>query len=207
MTQYHFLDDSGDPGLSGAAGSSSYFVLAMVQLAVRAPLPEITAARAALHLLPVFEFKYFKTTPVQKATFFRSVQTIPFRVRAVAITKLGIPKQLTELDGQDFTIEFITHLVTRATSKLTNDVLVIDGETPEFRRALRVKLSSEYRKIGRVRPFKKIISGNSDREDGIQLADMVAGAVREFTLGEERSYYRTFADKVLDLWQVPEQQK
>jgi hypothetical protein len=32
MTQYHYLDDSGDPGLGGAAGSSSHFALAMVQV-------------------------------------------------------------------------------------------------------------------------------------------------------------------------------
>ena len=31
MTQYFFIDESGDPGLDSGAGSSSHFVVAMVQ--------------------------------------------------------------------------------------------------------------------------------------------------------------------------------
>ena len=45
MTQYHFLDDSGDPGLEGKASSSSHLTLAMVQLTERAPLPDLAQDR------------------------------------------------------------------------------------------------------------------------------------------------------------------
>ncbi len=62
MTQYHFLDESGDPGLVGSASSSSHFALAMVQLTERAPLPDLARTRQRLHLPPGFEFKYHKTT-------------------------------------------------------------------------------------------------------------------------------------------------
>ena len=38
MTQYFYVDESGDAGLEGQASSSSHFVMAMVQLPERAPL-------------------------------------------------------------------------------------------------------------------------------------------------------------------------
>ncbi len=59
---YHFLDDSGDPGLSGAVGSSSHFVLAMVELPQRHPLSSLALIRQKLYLSPVYEFKYYKLT-------------------------------------------------------------------------------------------------------------------------------------------------
>jgi hypothetical protein len=72
VTQYHFLDDSGDPGLEGQASSSSHFTLAMVQLPERVPLSELARVRQILHLKPNFEFKYHKTTSEQKRIFFHS---------------------------------------------------------------------------------------------------------------------------------------
>ena len=90
MTQYHFLDDSGDPGLEGKASSSSHFALAMVQLSERASLPDLARTRQQLHLPASFQFKYHKTTVEQKTLFFRAVSPLPFRVRAVVIHKSGL---------------------------------------------------------------------------------------------------------------------
>jgi len=61
MIQYFFVDESGDPGLDGDAGSSSHFVVAMVQLPNRAPLDALTHVRQALGFPDTFEFKYHKT--------------------------------------------------------------------------------------------------------------------------------------------------
>jgi hypothetical protein len=135
----------------------------MVQLAERAPLPELASVRQAFRLPPLFEFKFYKTTAAQKTAFFKSVQTVPFRIRAVVIEKSGLDrhkhlpgKRLTGMNGQDFTIEFIVHLTLRASElDIANDILLIDGATPAFRRALRIRLSQECRKLHRVRPFKK----------------------------------------------------
>ena len=38
MTQYFYVDESGDAGLKRQASSSSHFVIAMVQLPDRAPI-------------------------------------------------------------------------------------------------------------------------------------------------------------------------
>lgn len=203
MTQYHFLDESGDPGLEGQASSSDYFALAIVQLTERAPLPDLAYARQLLHLSPSFEFKYHKTTPEQKAVFFRAIRTLPFRVRAAIIEKSSLPQRFAGLRGQELTIALIVELILRSSPlDIADDILVIDGAKRAFLWTLRVKLSRECRQLRRVRSFGTIVGGDSKRDDGLQLADMVVGAVRQHVMAAESSYYRTFADKVMDLWRV-----
>lgn len=205
MTQYHHLDDSGDPGLTGAVGSSSHFALAMVQLPDRQPLPELALVRNMFHL-PAFEFKFQKTTAAQRAVFFESIQEIPFRVRAVVVDKSRLHEPYALKNGQEFAIEFIAGLTLRASElDLANDVLVIDGAPQAFRRALRVRLSEACRQAGRRnRPFKKIVGGDSHQEDGLQLADMIVGAVRRHVQGCDDNSYKTFENKIVDLWRVGE---
>jgi len=203
VTQYHFLDDSGDPGLEGKASSSSYFALAMVQLTERTPLPDLALTRQQLHLPSNFEFKYHKTTFEQKTLFFRTVRSLPFRVRAVVVHKSGLPDRYLTLSGQELTVEFIVNLTLRSSPlDISDDVLVIDAAKRAFLWRLRVKLSQECRRLERVRSFRTIVGGDSSRDDGLQLADMIVGATRQHVMGIENSHYRTFAEKVTDLWEV-----
>ena len=83
---------------------------------------------------------------------------------------------------------------------MSNDILIIDAAAPVFCRNLRIALSERCGQAGRVRPFKRIIGGDSAREDGLQLADMVAGVIRQQAMGIPQPYYKTFAAKVVDLW-------
>lgn len=69
MAQYFHVDESGDPEMERAAGSSSHFVLAMVQLPDRVPLDTFAAVREELYLPYAYEFKHFKSTNIQKAYF------------------------------------------------------------------------------------------------------------------------------------------
>ena len=204
MTHYHFLDESGDPGLSGSAAASSHFALAMVQLPERAPLQELARVRQRFHFPASFEFKYHATKPRHKVAFFAAVRSIPFQVRAVVVDKSSLDNQFARMTGEGFAIEFITRLVMRASEiDVSEDVLVIDGATSASCRALRVRLSSECRRFGRVRPFAKIVGSDSQRDDGLQLADMIAGTVSHHVVGGAgSSYYETFASKVADLWVV-----
>ena len=45
MTQYHYLDESGDPGMAGLESSSRYFAIALVQVVDNASLTELSAVR------------------------------------------------------------------------------------------------------------------------------------------------------------------
>jgi len=204
MTQYFFVDESGDAGLEGQASSSSHFVMAMVQLPERAPLKPIVDLRKALRVSPNFEFKFHKSTPRQKERFFQDVLKIPFRVRAVIVDKSHLGAPLSSLSPQQLTIELIIRLTLRASElDISNEVLIVDGATPAFCRGLRVQFTERCKREGRIRPFKNIIGANSKSEDGLQLADMVAGAIRLYSIGSSSEHYQVVFPRIVDLWQVP----
>ncbi len=201
MAQFHFLDDSGDPGSPFVPGASTHFDLVLVQLPQRTSLPTFEALRKVFHLPNGFEFKYYRTRERQKAAFFEATQTIPFRVRIAFVDKRQLGNRWLTLSGQEVAVALLTSLILRIPElDLANDTLIIDGATPAFRRALRVRLSHECASLGRTRPFSKIVGADSAREDGLQLADMVAGATREYVTTGAARYYRTFGNKVVDVW-------
>ena len=204
MTQYFYLDESGDAGLEGQTSSSSHFVLAMVQLPERAWLRPLVNLRKNLHLAPDFEFKYHKTTTLQKERFFKDVMGVEFRVRAVAVDKTRLTPEFKRFLPQVLTIELIIGLTMRASElDIANEILIIDGATPSFCRDLRVRFSERSKREERIRPFKNIIGGDSKREDGLQLADMIAGAVRRHVKDVSSEHFDEISPRIVDLWKLP----
>lgn len=186
-------------------GSSSHFVLAMVQLSQRASLVALDPVRQLFHLPPAFEFKYYKAKSRQKVAFFQYMRSVPFRVRAVALHKTGLERGITAVSGAELTSRLIVDLAMHSPElDIASDYLIIDGATRAFLQMLRVQLSQESRRLERVRPFATIIGARSSSTEELQLADMIAGAIREYVSGEDDNYYRMFAGKVMDLWQVPD---
>lgn len=203
MTQYFFVDESGDPGLEGEAGSSSHFVVAMVQLPDRIPLYPLVRVRKTMGLTPTFEFKYYKTATAPKDRFFRDVLSIPFRVRAAVANKLQIHSYWRYLSPQELTTQLIIQLTFRASElDIANEVLIIDGGTPAFCRNLRVQFSDYCKQQKRIRPFKNIVGANSRNEDGLQLADMVAGAIRLHAMGISSEHFYCISSRIVDLWEL-----
>ena len=74
MTQYHYLDESGDPGMAGLESSSRYFAIALVQVVDNASLTELSAVRQKFHFPNTFEFKYHGTRLAIKESFFASLR-------------------------------------------------------------------------------------------------------------------------------------
>jgi len=202
MTQYFFVDESGEPGFHKFRGSP-YFILAMVQTPDWKPIGEFAALRNELHLSRSFEFHYAKMTSKQRQAFFQAVRPVYFRVRAAAILKDEVPLVYRGLRGPNLTVELLAKLTLRASPlDICNDILIIDSATDALRSALRIRLSHECRTLNRERPFKKIVTASSHREDGLQLADMIAGAIRDMVWNDQHACFRTFVGKIADLWEV-----
>jgi hypothetical protein len=126
MTQYFFVDESGDPGLEGQASSSSHFVITMVQLPARVSLRPLVNLRKALQVKSTFEFKYHTTTTSQKDLFFKEILHIPFRVRAVSLNKARIDVQLRNLQPPELVTELIILLTFPASElDIANEVLMV----------------------------------------------------------------------------------
>ncbi len=204
MTQYFFVDESGDPGLEGQASSSSHFVITMVQLPARVSLPPLVNLRKMLKVKAAFEFKYHTTTPLQKELFFREVLHTPFRVRAVALdkTRTGVPWR--NLQPAELVTELIIRLTFRASElDIANEVLIIDGASSAFCQHLRVRFTERCKQEKRIRPYKNIIGANSRNEDGLQMADMMAGAIRLHAMNISSEHFYCIASRVVDLWKLP----
>lgn len=203
MTQYFFADESGDAGLGGQASSSRYFVVAMIQLPERASLVPLSNLRQELNLSPYFEFKYHKTTNFQKNRFFSEIAEIPYRARVAILNKAVSGRLFEKYSPPELVIELIIGLALRASElDISNDILIMDGATPSFRKDLRVRFSDRCKQNGRIRPFKNIIGADSKNEDGLQIADMIAGAVRVHATGNSSQHFHSISPFIVDLWNV-----
>jgi hypothetical protein len=200
--QYFFVDESGDAGLRNPK-NSPYYIVAMVQLPNHEPIAELNILRQNLNLPLDFEFHYYKLKTKQKESFFHIIEPFPFRVRSAVLIKSGVKSWLRDLSGTELAIDILTKLTLRASPlDIANDILVLDGASESFIRALRIHFTHSYKQENRERPFKKIISSGSKYDDGLQLADMIAGAIREYLWEEDATYYKTFFSKIIDLWEV-----
>jgi len=199
--QYFFVDESGDAGLTNQG--SAYYVVAMVQLPNREPLTELVALRQKLHLSPNFEFHYYKMNARQKGEFFQAVNPLAFRVRAAALIKSHLPLKFQSISSTELTTSILVNLTLRASPlDIANDVLVLDDAPDRFVQSLRIHFTQAYQQMRRERPFKKIVSSKSKHDDGLQMADMIAGAVRQFVWENDPIYFKTFSNKVVDLWRA-----
>lgn len=202
MTQYFFVDESGDAGLNNSKGST-YYVIAMAQLSNREPVTELMALRKELNLSPNFEFHFYKMNSKQKDEFFQAIRPLSFRVRAAALIKSHTPFEFRALGSVELATQLLVNLTLRASPlDIANDILVLDDAPDSFVQSLRIHFTQAYKQVKRDRPFKKIVSSKSKNDDGLQIADMIAGAVRKFVLEDDAAYFQTLSPKVVDLWRV-----
>ena len=199
--QYFFVDESGDAGLTDKG--SAYYVVAMVQLPNREHLTELAELRRKLHLPPTFEFHFYKTNLRQKDEFFQAIQPLAFRVRAAALIKSHLPVKFQSLSSAELATTLLVNLTLRASPlDIANDILVLDDAPDYFIQSLRIHFTQAYKQMRRERPFKKIVSSRSKYDDGLQMADMIAGAVRQYIWEDDPIYFQTFSNKVADLWRA-----
>jgi len=205
-TVYAFMDESGDAGGNVRKGASSHFVLAMVETTAPENLRvELCRLRVALNLPATFEFRYHDTRKVAvRAAFFVLLRSLDVRVRAAVVDKTRLPADFS-FKRQGIYSFVVGQLVMRASlDELADAILIVDGKggapTANLMRGLRTHLSQLCRDYQRVRPFQKIVARNSSAEEGLQFADMVAGALREKFIHGDSRYAEYIEAKLADLW-------
>jgi len=199
---YHFFDESGDTGFKFLAGSSAYWIGAMVSTNNPQTLQErISALKAELGVSAHFEFRFHDVNRQAKERFFAAILSQQFDVRAIVVDKRTLSQSFRQMSKQAFYCHFITELVLRAPDEeIQDDILVIDGSVKILTRALRVHLSRATRERGMGRKFKKIVTKDSRQNNALQCADMIVGAIARMVKHDDRSYYEAFEDKIRDLW-------
>lgn len=147
------------------------------------------------------EFKFHRASEDQKLEFFRMVKKLKFHIRAVVVDKTLISEP--KLKKSDSFYSFIITSVLQRFTKMNKAKIRLDGSgSRDFRR----RSTSGLRKSINQNKSRKITSfalADSRDEVLIQLADMVAGAIRikhDPDRSVKHDYSRSFKDKIEDLW-------
>jgi len=197
------IDESGDPGFKIAKGSTPFFVVALVifhdsQHAERCSAA-ISEVRSGLGYKS--EFKFSKTNASGKDAFFQAVRPFQFEVRALVVEKGIIYSDHLRTDDDAFYNYFLRQLLTHCDG-LQGAKVKIDGSGDrEFKRRLEKYLKRSI-PAGKVTSVK---FADSARDNLIQLADMVVGAIaRSYREGEDPTksarWRQMLGQKLVNCW-------
>jgi hypothetical protein len=177
-----FVDDSGDPGFKLGAGSSDYFVISLVifddDLAAEAAALKIKQYRRALGFPDNSEFKFNKSRPAIKEGFLNCINDEDFRVRSLVVSKQDIYSAELRSNKNSFYSYVIKLVLQHSEGTIENASIKIDGSGDRiFRKSFICYLRKELNQGDRhVVKNCKLVDSKSNVL--IQMADMVAGAVR-----------------------------
>lgn len=177
-----FLDESGDPGMKLQRGSSDLFIVTLVAFQdhseAQATDERIRVLRRELGLADSFEFKFNKMNRVFRTAFLRAVHTFDFSYFGIVINK-------ARLHGSGFFFKdsFYKHTCSlvfeNAKHHLRDAIVVIDGSgSRDFRKQLTSYLRRRVNDPRLpVRQIRKIKVQDSHRNNLLQLADVICGAL------------------------------
>ncbi len=198
------MDDSGDPGFKLEKGASGLFVVACVIFSDTIEAELVSASIKALKRDSGWkqerEYKFHKTTEDQKKAFFKETSRFNFRIRAIVVDKSKVEEPKLKKDDS-FYQKIVVEVLDRFKGMKEANVY-LDGEKG---RNYRNRSAAELRKIlnknkQRIAKFKV---EDSKGNVLIQLADMIAGAIREkYELKGPSGlgYLRPMKDKIEEIY-------
>jgi hypothetical protein len=171
-----FIDESGDSGFKLSKGSSTIFVVAMVQFADadKASALQLRIAELAVRLRVKPEFKFNKCKDEFRDAFFATACSGDFKVRAVVVRKQTIYSPALREVKESFYKFFVRMMMQHDGETLKGAKVIVDGSGDrDFKRQLRAYIR---RNIG-PESVVRIDLKDSHRDPLLQLADMCAGAI------------------------------
>lgn len=179
------IDESGDPGFKLARGSSSHFIVAMVIFADEADAELASASMSALRVTLKLktEFRFSKAHNKVKDEFFNCFCRHKFLVRALVVDKSVVYSDDLRERKELFYSYFVRLLLHHDNGVLTDARIKIDGSGD---RAFKKELNGYLRQELDAHQVKSIKFADSRRDNLIQLADMVSGAIFRSYCGDKR---------------------
>lgn len=204
-----FLDDSGDPGFKVGKGSTACFVIALVifddNLEAERCAVAIKELRRALGLSDSYEFRFNGCSKEIRLAFFARVAKFKFRVRAIVMDKRRIYGRELRRSKESFYRYAIKTVLKYSFGRIREARLKIDGHGDRvFRREFQAYLRRELKAKSGEPPIVRDLRIVDSRENVlIQLADMVAGALRRHGEGEKEDrelYMAAIRGRLEDVW-------
>ncbi len=188
MKRQAFLDWSGDLGFKFERSSSRHLIFVLIVCDDYTRLREgVRQFRRQRHVSDDFELHYNQSSEKLRRAFFEwLVEHLPLiEVSVLTVNKPQLPMNFRRASETANLCTFIAELVTPVSRYLERAQLLVDGEHKhlvELRRRIRKTLSDAGYQLDNVQ------MRDSHLEAGIQIADMIAGAVMDSLQGRARLF-------------------
>ncbi len=194
-----FLDESGTTSFKFGAGASRYFVVIMVIFDAPADAERVSAAvsalRQKLHLPSDYEFRFSTGSSERvKNEFLQMLLPYNFRYRAIVVDKRQFWQRHRQQAGERL-FDYVVAQLLQSAGGIQNATVFVDQiAVGEFARRFNVYVRQQLRASG-AQPIRKFKHVDSRRNNLIQVADMVCGAVyRAYARGDD-TYWRVIRAK------------
>ena len=203
--QYAFGDEAGQTGFRFDLGATRYFIVTLVLVNDPWLLREyVDYMRSRLGLSLVEEFKFNKSSNRHRHALLDGLSNLDFAARAIVVDKTLLSDDFQRMRSVEFYAFFVAQLLNHLpASELDRTILHLDrfGAPKTALRCIRQQLA-HLRPGNRRSLLKRITFKHSHRENGIQVADMVAGAIFRWQERHDAQFMTHVWDKVL-LWEYP----
>jgi len=203
-----FVDDAGDPGFNLEKGASKFFVIACIifddELQAEKTAVAIKELRRELKFPDEVEFKFNKSKQRVRELFLQCLRPFSFRVRAIVVNKSVITGQELKRSKDSFYNYFIKQVLQHDKGTLKSAKIRLDGHGDRlFRRNLTTYLRRELN-FREKRILKNLKLVDSKTNVLIQMADMIAGAIRKSydpRRKADTNYRKIINKKIEDCWE------
>jgi len=182
VRSYGFVDWSGDTGFKFSLGSSTHFILSLVSSDNYPELQlQLTNLKTKLSLPNAFEFHFTRNSKTIRTAFFTTVPHLSWEGALLLVDKRELPYQFKKMSMPKFCGFFLGYLLTCMPLHLvTVKRLLIDEKSKNsfLVREMRLATSTALSARG-LRRLPKVSGKPAHLSDGIQIADMLAGALKE----------------------------
>jgi Protein of unknown function (DUF3800) len=178
-----FVDESGDAGLKVERGSSPHFVVTLIVFfdndEANKVDEHITEIKYRLNLHKEFEFHFTKLSKKLRQLFLSEIKSFDFKYFSFVIYKNTINEILIKNSRTFYKLAFKEACLV-AKEHLVNATFVVDGQSSkefrqDFEKYLKLALNTDD-----IKRIKKLKMQDSHKNNLLQLADMVCGAVAGF---------------------------
>lgn len=202
-----FIDESGDAGLKIDEGSSTHFIFTLILFEDKEEAEKvdnhINTIRQQLSLRKEFEFHFNKLSKNFKEHFFKEVCNFEFKYFSYVIDKQDILDDCFET-AESFYLYACKQSVLVAKDYLNEATVVIDGRNSRKTRQylatyLKNNLNERDAEIFRL---KKVKLEDSHKNNLLQLADMICGAVARLYKQGETNYHQIIKhrEEIVEIW-------
>ncbi|MBI3361956.1 MAG: hypothetical protein HY023_12700 [Chloroflexi bacterium] len=182
-----YLDWSGDPGVRQVAGASDELVVVVAIVAEPNLMErEFAALRKRLRMSPGTEFHFAKAAEAIRNVFFSRASTWSFEAVALVVPKSAISGLTSARSGVGVIAAAAGALVADfPPGQLEGALLIVDAPDSDQPEVIQIAVAA--RRSLRAAGLKRGIEVRgypADRQAGLQLADMLAGAIAKREAGE-----------------------